>query len=330
MSTRAFHRGSHAASATGALLLCRAQPDSVGLLVPLLRERMALTRAGERWSLLVPEGSPWRADGAGSEPVDRVLTGWASALAVGSSWPVLALWWDADRVGYTLASGFRRPVEYVWLANGTPAGEHEAMHTFAARLGLDPVRDVQALDALTAPASDADGPARLRGLIAVLAHAGVELPAGLSPGESADRLLHAVTEAPGGVLWVQGADRGETAGTESEPAAGQKDGDDARREAVRAEPEQTAGERDGGTWQAAVRLRPVAGERDGGGTGIGAWVPGSGDPRARWLGMVQAGLGLPVTLWGIRRRSGGWVAAGLLLLAHGVLAMAYEGTRGRV
>ncbi|MGW4575733.1 hypothetical protein ACWEM5_31700, partial [Streptomyces tendae] len=31
-----------------------------------------------------------------------------------------------------------RPVGYVWLANGTPAGEDEAMRTFAARLGLDP------------------------------------------------------------------------------------------------------------------------------------------------------------------------------------------------
>jgi hypothetical protein len=327
MSTRAFHRGSHAAPATGALLLCRAEPDSVGLLAPLLRERMALTRAGERWSVLVPEGRPWRADGAGSEPVDRVLTGWASALAVGSSWPVLALWWDADRVGYTLASGFRRPVGYVWLANGTPAGEHEAMHTFAERLGLDPVRDVRALDALTAPACDADGPARLRNLVAVLAHAGVALPAGLSPGESADRLLHAATEAPGGVRWMQGADRGETAGPE--PVAGEE-GSGGRREAIRAEPEQPAGERDGGgAWHAAVRPRPVAGQKAAGGTGPGAWVPGSGDPRARWLGIAQVGVGLPVTLWGIRRRSGGWVAAGALLLAHGVLAMTYEGAGGR-
>ena len=62
------------------------------------------------------------------------VTGWATAPAVGAPWPVLALWWDADRAGYTLASGFRRPVGYVWLANGTPAGEGEAMRTFAARL----------------------------------------------------------------------------------------------------------------------------------------------------------------------------------------------------
>lgn len=48
-------------------------------------------------------GKPWQ-DGA--EPVDRVLTGWATALAVGAPWPVLALWWDTDRSGFVLASGF--------------------------------------------------------------------------------------------------------------------------------------------------------------------------------------------------------------------------------
>ena len=130
---------------------------------------MLLTRAGEEWSVLVPEGRPWL---DGEEPVDRVLTGWATALAVGAPWPVLALWWDADRAGYTLASGFRRPVGYVWLANGTPVGEDEAMRTFAARLGLDPVLDMQSLDRLTRPDSAADARARLRGLIAVLARRG--------------------------------------------------------------------------------------------------------------------------------------------------------------
>ncbi|CAM5660450.1 hypothetical protein STENM327S_05049 [Streptomyces tendae] len=98
--------------------LCRAEPDSVAVVAPLLGERMPLVRAGAQWSVLMPEGGPWR---DGGEPVDRVVTGWAAALAVGAPWPVLALWWDADRAGYTLASGFRRPVGYVWLANGTPA-----------------------------------------------------------------------------------------------------------------------------------------------------------------------------------------------------------------
>ncbi len=120
--------------------------------------------------------------------MDRVLGGWATALAVGSPWPVLALWWDADRAGYTLAAGFRRPVGYVWLKDGTPAGEDEAMRTFAARLGLDPVLDLQALEELTRPDPDADAAARLRGLLAVLTRTGLTLPAGLSPGESADRL----------------------------------------------------------------------------------------------------------------------------------------------
>ncbi|MGW0205378.1 hypothetical protein ACWDZ8_05955 [Streptomyces sp. NPDC003233] len=288
MPTDAFQGGHRAASATGALLLCRAEPESVALLAPLLRERMALTRAGDRWTVLVPEGSPWRAGGNRGEPVDRVLTGWASALAVGSSWPVLALWWDADRAGYTLASGFRRPVGYVWLANGTPAGEGEAMRTFAARLGMDPVLDVQALDGLTAVDSDADGPARMRGLIAVLTRAGVALPAGLVPGEGADRLLEAAAQVPGGVRWVEGAG-----------------------------------------WREAVPVESAAGEPVGGARGLGVWVPGSGDPRARWLGLVQVGAGVPVTAWGIWRRRGGWVAAGVLLLAHGALGMAYEGVRGR-
>ncbi|MEU9447971.1 hypothetical protein [Streptomyces sp. NPDC048277] len=178
-------------AAGGALLLCRAAPEAVAPLAPLLRERMLLTGAGE-WSVLVPEGSPWL---RGSEPVDRVLGGWAAALAVGSAWPVLALWWDADRAGCTLASGFRRPVGYVWLADGTPAGESGAMHTIAARLGLDPVLDVRLLDRLTAPDPAADARARLRGLIAVLARAGVELPEGLDAGDPAHRLLRVMADA---------------------------------------------------------------------------------------------------------------------------------------
>ncbi|MFB7086591.1 hypothetical protein [Streptomyces sp. NPDC056296] len=180
-------------SAPGALLLCRAEPDSVAAVAPLLGERMPLVRAGEEWSVLVPEGRPWR---HGDEPVDRVLTGWAAALAVGAPWPVLALWWDADRAGYTLASGFRRPVGYVWLAGGTPAGEDEAMRTFAVRLGLDPVLDVQSLDRLTRPDPEADARTRLRGLLAVLTRAGVALPAGLDPGEPADRLGEAARALP--------------------------------------------------------------------------------------------------------------------------------------
>lgn len=158
----------------GALLLCRADPDSVAPVAQLLRERMLLTPAGPEWTALVPEGKPWL---QGGEPVDRVLTGWAGALAVGVPWPVLALWWDADRSGYTLAAGFRRTVGYVWLANGTPAGEDEAMRTFAARLGLDPVLDAQSLDGLTRPDPAADARARLLGLLAVLTRAGMTLPA---------------------------------------------------------------------------------------------------------------------------------------------------------
>ncbi|AMW12824.1 hypothetical protein A4E84_27050 [Streptomyces qaidamensis] len=189
MSTEADRAG----PAPGALLLCRAAPGSVAPVAHLLREPMQLTPAGDEWSALVPEGRPWR-DGA--EPVDRVATGWATALTVGASWPVLALWWDTDHAGFTLASGFRRPVGFVWLASGVPAGEDEAMRTFAARMGLDPVLDVQDLDRLTEPDPAADARSRLRGLLAVLARAGVSLPAELVPGEPAGRLREAAARRP--------------------------------------------------------------------------------------------------------------------------------------
>ncbi|MGW6959083.1 hypothetical protein [Streptomyces sp. PAN_FS17] len=193
MSTEQPRSTGQARPMPGALLICRAGPESVAPVARLLREDMLLAPAGDEWSVLVPEGGPWLDD---DEPVDRVLTGWATALAVGAPWPVLALWWDADRAGYTLASGFRRPVGYIWLANGTPAGEDEAMHTFAARLGLDPVLDVQSLDGLTRPDSAADARARMRGLIAVLTRAGVTLPDGLVPGEGTDALQAAARDQP--------------------------------------------------------------------------------------------------------------------------------------
>ncbi|AWW37634.1 membrane protein [Streptomyces sp. AS58] len=281
MSTEEFQADARAdAVAPGALLLCRALPESVAPVAPLLRERMLLTRAGEGWSVLVPEGGPWL---AGVDPVDRVLTGWATALAVGAPWPVLALWWDADRAGCTLASGFRRPVDYVWLSGGTPAGEDEAMRTFAARLGLDPVLGLQALERLTEPDLTADAPARLRGLLDVLGREGVSLPAGLRPGEPAHRL----------------------------------------RDAARAQPDTRTIEWAG--WRAAVGadLDVVRGSR------LGRYLPWSGDPRARALALTQVAAGLPLTAWGLRRRSGGWTAAGAFLMGHGTLGLAYDLGRPR-
>ncbi|MGW0531611.1 hypothetical protein [Streptomyces sp. NPDC003032] len=183
MSSEASERAH--AQGVGALLLCRADIDTLEPAAHLLREGMLLAPAGSGWSVLVPEGKPWL---HGEEPVDRVLTGWATALAVGSGRPVLALWWDTDRSGYTLAAGFRRTVGYEWLANGTPVGEDEAMRTFAARLGLDPVLDMQSLEALARPDTGADARSRVRGLLGVLTRAGLALPVGLGPGEAADRL----------------------------------------------------------------------------------------------------------------------------------------------
>ncbi|WP_434596395.1 hypothetical protein [Streptomyces sp. A5-4] len=263
----------------GALLLCGADPDAVRPAAHLLRERLLLAPAGAergRWSVLVPEGKPWL---DGGEPVDAVVAGWAAALAVGVTWPVLGLWWDADRAGFTLASGFRRPVGYVWLADGTPLGEDEAMRTFAARLGLDPVLDVQALEPLTLPDPDADGRARLLGLLATLVGSGLDLPPGLTPGEPADRLREAVRVR---------------AGTETVEWSGWRD-------AVRAELD-------------VVDAGP-----------LGPWLRG---PKARLLGAAQLAAGVPLTLWGLRRRGGGWVVAGTVLVMHGALGLLYDRVRG--
>ncbi|MFJ8860056.1 hypothetical protein ACIRD8_16665 [Streptomyces sp. NPDC102451] len=274
------------ATSVGALLLCRAEPETVRPVAHLLRERMLLVPAGDGWSVLVPEGKPWQKDpregtaaDGGPEPVDRVVGGWATALAVGSTWPVLALWWDDDRSGYTLASGFRRPVGYTWLADGTPAAEEEAMRTSAARLGLDPVLDVQALEALTRADPEADAGARLRGLLAVLTRAGVALPPGLTPGEPADRL----------------------------------------RSVARIHPEAEQIEWAG--WRDAVRVELDVVESGS----LGPWMVG---PRARAVATAQVAAGLPLTLWGARRRSGGWITAGLILLVQGLLGFAYNRFRG--
>ncbi|KAA0935150.1 hypothetical protein [Streptomyces apricus] len=268
------------ARAAGALLLCRAEPEAVEAVARLLRERMLLVPAGREWSVLVPEGKPWS---QGGEPVDRVLAGWAGALAVGAPWPVLALWWDADHSGCTLATGFRRAVGYEWLANGTPVGVGEAMHTLAGRLGLDPVLDVQALDRLTQDDPETGARARLRGLLAVLARVGVALPAGLDPGDPADRLSEAARALPG-VRTVEWPGRGH---------------------AVRAE------------------IDAVGHSR------VGAWLPGAGTPQARGLALAQVAAGLPLLVRGLRRRGDGWSAAGLLLVAHGALGLAYERVKAR-
>jgi len=270
-----------ATSPVGALLLCRTVPDAVRPVAHLLREPLLLAPAGQGWSVLVPEGEPWQGgrrarsgEGERAEPVDRVLGGWATALAVGSTWPVLALWWDGDRAGYTLASGFRRPVGYVWLADGTPAGEDEAMRTFAERLGLDPVLDVQSLEALTRPDPETDARARLRGLLAVLTRTGLALPAGLG----------ADPDQPGAGAW-EGAERVEWSG-----------------------------------WRDAVKVDLGAVES----SRLGPWVRG---PRARALAGAQVAAGLPLALWGAARRSGGWAFAGVLLMVHGALGLAYDRVR---
>lgn len=94
------------ATPTGVLLFCRADPDEAAAPARLLRERGVLAPAGAGWSLLVPEGRPWR---DGSEPVERIATGWATALAVGGPWPVVALWWDRERAATPSRTGSAGP-----------------------------------------------------------------------------------------------------------------------------------------------------------------------------------------------------------------------------
>ncbi|MFE0738210.1 hypothetical protein [Streptomyces sp. NPDC058855] len=262
-------------SPAGALLLCRAESTLVRPPAQLLREHLLLAPAGTGWSVLVPEGTPWL---HGGEPVERAVSGWATALAVSAAtWPVLALWWDGERAGFVLATGFRRPVGYTWLADGTPAGEDEAMRTFADRLALDPVLDVQDLEPLTVPDPDADGAARLVGLVAVLTRSGLALPPGIGPGEDTDRLRSAAL--------ARGAEHVEGSG---------------RRDAVRAVPD-------------IVEHSP-----------LGPCLRG---PRARALAAAQLAAGLPLLLWALRRRSGGWATAGTVLVAHGALGLAHDRLR---
>lgn len=245
---------------------CRAEPETVRPVAHLLRERMLLAPAGDGWSVLVPEGKPWRGGAADVEPVDRVVAGWVIVLAVGSTWPVLAVWWDGDRAGCTLASGFRRPVGYVWLADGTPDGEDEAMRTFAERLGLDPVLDVQSLEGLTRPDPDADARIRLRGLLAVLTRIGLVLPPGLDPDTPGDRLYAAADDRP-----------------EAEPLVWT-----GWREAVKAELDAVGSSRPG-PWMRGPRARILAGAQLAAGLPLALW--GLRRPGGGWVARRGAAAG---------------------------------------
>lgn len=182
-------------AATGGVLLCRAEPSAVRRPAHLLRARLLLAPAGE-WSVLVPEDKPWR---QGEESVAEVLAGWGAAIAVGTDWPVLSLWWEAGRTGFALSSGFRRTADHAWDATGVPVGSPDAMRSLAARLALDPVLDLEDLERLGRPDPDPvmDGEGRLRALVALLTRTGLALPPGLGAGEPADRLRGAARIAPG-------------------------------------------------------------------------------------------------------------------------------------
>ncbi|MFD5662298.1 hypothetical protein [Streptomyces hirsutus] len=302
MSTEPSQVTGRARPASGALLLCRAEPGSVVPAARLLHERMLLARAGGAWSVLVPEGGPWW---SGTDPVDRVVNGWAIALTVGVSWPVPALWWDGERAGFTLAAGFRSPVGYVWPADGTPAGMEEAMRTFADRLGLDPVLDMQALEELTEPDPAADASARLSGVLAVLTRAGVSLPPGLVPGGNADALLEAARLQPDARLI--GADGG---GERSATGGDERRAREQSRALQRAHEAGETARPEGTTDAGPSVLRPF---RAGGPPSVPA-VPAPA--------LAQMAAGLPLAVWGLRHRSGGWIVAGTLLLVHGAFTPA--------
>ena len=169
--------------------------------------------AGDGWSVLVPEGKPWRKDGPpgygspaaehGTEPVDRVLAGWATALAVGLAWPVLALWWDGDRSGCTLAVGLP--------ATGRLRLARERHPGRRGRGDADLRRPAGPRPRTGRPGPWKPSPARTRrrtpapGCAACSRSSpapGSTLPPGLTPGEPADRLRSVAAIRPAG-----GADR---------------------------------------------------------------------------------------------------------------------------
>ncbi|MER7187277.1 hypothetical protein ABT404_48795, partial [Streptomyces hyaluromycini] len=67
---------------------------------------------------------------------------------------------------------------------------------------------------------------------------------------------------------------------------------------------------------AGARVRHVEGA---GGSGAE-----EGLPRAHRLALAEVAVGLPVAGWGVRRRSAGWAALGVLLMVHGALELSYE------
>ncbi|WP_424211828.1 hypothetical protein ACN20G_06845 [Streptomyces sp. BI20] len=188
--------------AVGGLLLCQATPFAVRPTAHALRVPLRLAPAGS-WSVLVPEDLPWQGPEADAPTVADAFDGWAPALTVGAGWPVIGVWWDGGRTGFVSALGFRRAVSFGWEADGTPVGDPDVMRVLAARIGLDPVLDLEVLERLTRPDENADGPARLLGLLALLTRAGLALPPGLAPDTPMGALREAARSAPGAeaVTW---------------------------------------------------------------------------------------------------------------------------------
>ncbi|MFE2436268.1 hypothetical protein [Streptomyces sp. NPDC059409] len=164
----------------------------------------------------------------------------------------------------------------------------------------------------------------------MLARAGITLPAGLDPGEGAERLGATARALPG-------ARRTETAGRH--PAAGPRPPAEGPDPTAEGSHPTTAGPRPSaaGPRPSAAGPRPSAAgpcpiadwtRPTAAGGRLAAWMPWTGGPGARALALAQVAVGLPLTVWGLRRHSGGWAVAGALLVGHGALGVTH-GLPGR-
>ncbi|MFE5207929.1 hypothetical protein [Streptomyces sp. NPDC056600] len=324
--------GTGGAGEAGALLLCRAAPRVVAPVARLLRERMLLGGAGTGWSVLVPERTPWT--GTGTEDrvsAGRVVGGWTSALAVAATWPVLGMWWDAEGSGFVLASGFRRAVGLAWREDGAVVGAEAATGGWwvggdgAAGVGGGGAGDGGAGsgDGFAADGADAGGGGAWAGegealVLALVGRLGLdpvldaELLEGLrTPDPEADAgarlrgLLAVLTRT--GVALPAGVEPGSSAGALCEALRGH------------------AGTRrvEWPGWREAVlgELDVAVGGR------LGAWMPWSGGWRAMGLAVGQVGVGVPTVVTGVRRGRAGVVGVGAVLVAQGVVGVAYGALR---
>ncbi|MER0246123.1 hypothetical protein AAHZ94_29950 [Streptomyces sp. HSW2009] len=297
-------------------------------------------------------GAVGRGAGPGSlsaVPDSGAVADLARTVAAGEAWPVIGVWWGPDGAGFTVAAGFRRPVGFAWLADGTPAGPPEAAGALIARLGLDPVLDGAALDELTgvgrttlAPgAPDPEGPTAPDAPSALESSSAPEDPsaatgpAGQETPSAGEAPATPDASRPGG--GPAGAGRPEHSAAVQQRLVGLLA--IVSRAGLRL-PDQVAPGAPEHRLRAALAAAPGAqtlvwrGWRDAVRAELdrlengphGSWVRG---PRARAVGAAQLALGLSLAAWALRRDRPGWALVGALLATDGALAIGYDGWRGR-